>query len=948
MYKPAVLVLAAGLALTGFVLITERMLTNGKAGAAGFVNDWAHLTSDVKVDPAITFGKLPNGMRYAIQHNNTPTGALSLRLRIDAGSMQETDAQRGIAHLLEHVAFRGSKNFPDGEVVKTMERLGLGFGADTNASTNFTETIYKFDLPKATDANLLTGLLLLRDIAGNLSITDEALKTERGVVMSEWRLSDTPGVHARRAVNAFALSGQRLPLRSPIGVPEVIQNADAALLRSYYSAYYRPERATLVIVGDIDQKATEKLVTDHFSDWVGTGPFVGDPDFGTPAKRGLEAKAYFEPGLPTSVSASWIKPFDPNVETNEGDRAQYYETLARDIVNERFERAAAADGVAFTSAGVSISHDIARSAAIGSLTVTSAPDAWKPATRAARAILEQALAGGVTQAEVDRVVANQRAVTAASAAGAATRATRSLADNIVYAVETFEVPEDPKLWAVRFNAMLDGLTAETVTAALRRSFSGSGPAVFLMSAQPVANAEADLLALFTEPVAAAPAAVAAADVVWPYTAFGPAGTVTSRSVDKELDATQVTFANGVELVVRRTPFKDAEIKVDVDVGSGLSGLGKDRRPATEFLSTLVDGGLKGLDLPSINKIFAGKTATVVPSLSNANLNLSGLTTPADLEVQLQLLAAYVTEPAYRAYAFERTRERLLANLPQSDGEAMTSLARQSSMLLRSGDQRWAPATMESVTKARLEDLTSWLGPVLKDGQIAVKIVGDVDVERAISLTAATLGSLPQRPPVKRNRFPAGELVFPSATAAPLVMRHTGTDKAAVMVAWPGPEFANKDAAAARVLAEILQSRATETIRARMGAGYSPFASYQGAFSATGFGPLILFADVKPDLAEAFVSAVNDIAADLRDKPVSADEFERALRPAVAREQASDQDNSFLADWLPVPGHGSAYKDYLLTHVKRIEAVTSAEVHAAAQKYLVADKAYKVLMLPKAK
>ena len=112
------------------------------------VRVWAQTTSDVKADPDIRFGTLPNGMRFAIRRQTIPANQASLRLWFDAGSLMETDAQAGLAHFLEHMAFNGSKAVPEGDMVKILERLGLAFGADTNASTNFQETIYKLDLPQ--------------------------------------------------------------------------------------------------------------------------------------------------------------------------------------------------------------------------------------------------------------------------------------------------------------------------------------------------------------------------------------------------------------------------------------------------------------------------------------------------------------------------------------------------------------------------------------------------------------------------------------------------------------------------------------------------------------------------------------------------------------------------------------------------------------------------------
>jgi zinc protease len=219
---------------------------------------WPQVKSDLKADPAIRFGVLPNGMRYAIMRNATPPGQVSMRLRFDVGSLMERDDQQGLAHFLEHMAFNGSTNVPTrGDMVKDLERLGLAFGADTNAGTAFDATTYKFDLPKSDDQTVDTSLTLLREIASNLTLDQTAMDQERGVILSEERLRGTPSYRITKQRYAFMMPGQLPPQRFPIGLVPVIQSAKADLLADIYHRYYRPERATLVIVGDIAPDAIE-------------------------------------------------------------------------------------------------------------------------------------------------------------------------------------------------------------------------------------------------------------------------------------------------------------------------------------------------------------------------------------------------------------------------------------------------------------------------------------------------------------------------------------------------------------------------------------------------------------------------------------------------------------------------------------------------------------------
>src|SRR5262245_28969634 len=255
---------------------------------------WPQAASDIPWDPAIRLGALPSGMRYAIMKNTTPKGEVSLRLRIGAGSLQEEESQRGLAHFAEHMAFRGSKHVPDGEIFKTLERMGLRTGADSNARTGEQDTVYQFDLP-STDAKTVDyGLMLTRDIVGELSLSAESFQSERGPVLSEERLRDGPGLHAFDAQTKFLLKGQLAADRSPIGTVDVLQKAPVSLLGDFYHSYYRPERTQLVIVGDFDVDQMEAKVKDLFGDWKPSGQGRSDPDFGTPAKRAEESAVFVE------------------------------------------------------------------------------------------------------------------------------------------------------------------------------------------------------------------------------------------------------------------------------------------------------------------------------------------------------------------------------------------------------------------------------------------------------------------------------------------------------------------------------------------------------------------------------------------------------------------------------------------------------------------------------
>jgi zinc protease len=328
--------------------------------------------SDVAPDPRVRFGVLPNGLRYAIQKNATPPGQAALRLWFDAGSLDETDEQQGLAHFLEHMAFNGSKNVPEGDMIKILERHGLSFGADTNASTNFSETTYQLDLPKTDDDTVDTSLMLLREAAGELTIAPEAVDRERGVVLSEERTRDSPGYRVFVNTFGFQLQGQRPPQRLPIGKTEILKTAPAQRIRDFYQAWYRPENAVVVAVGDFDVDAMEAKIKSRFGDWKAVGPAGVKPDLGPVAKRGLTAKVLVEPGAQTSVQMAWALPPDLELETRAKDKEELAKALGFAVLNRRLQVLTRSDAPPFIVA-LAVQNDQEHAANITTLAATAQP-----------------------------------------------------------------------------------------------------------------------------------------------------------------------------------------------------------------------------------------------------------------------------------------------------------------------------------------------------------------------------------------------------------------------------------------------------------------------------------------------------------------------------------------------------------------------------------------------
>ena len=939
-----VLALVAGLGIATAPAVLKAQ--DGAPPLAQRDKVWAQSYVRIDPDPAARFGTLPNGMRYVIVHNATPTKQASLRMRVGSGSLEETDAQQGLAHFLEHMAFNGSTNVPQGEMIRILERHGLAFGADTNAATEWTQTVYQLDLPQTDDDTLNTGLMLMREAAGELTLAQSAMDTERGVVLSEERARDTPGYRVFKNRLEFFLKGELAAHRLPIGSVDVLRTANSALLRSYYDAWYRPERITLIAVGDFDPAAVESKIRARFGDLKARAPALPDPDLGQVARRGPEARLLIDAGASTSVSVSWIKPFDASPDSETKRRRDLVEEIAFQVLNRRLERQARADKPPFITAAAG-GDDYFRSAKVVSLTVSTDPDHWREGLAAADETRRRALQFGVRQDEVDREVTELRASFQSSADGAATRRTPQVANEIAQSVDDAQVYTNPVQDLDLFKAAIQGLTAAEVDKALAEAFAGQGPLVFLSSPKPVEGGEAAVTAAFNQ-AEATPVTAGAAQTLkaWPYTNFGTPGTVGDSRDVVDLDTTFVRFANGVRLTVKPTKFRDQQVLVSVRIGHGRTELPKDRQTAAWAAGfAFTEGGLKDIDREDMEQVLASKIYGVDLSVGDDAFTLSGATRPQDFETQMQVLTAYIASPGWRPEGFQRMKTYGVNLLRQMEATPEGVMRRDLASLMHSGDPRWGFPTAAEIEAGKPDDVKSLLQKPLAEGSIEVVIVGDVSVDKATQIVGDTLGALPPRPDATPPA-PAGlEVHFPAPTKTPVERTHSGrADQAEAFLAWPtGDFFADpQQQRALRLLQLVLERRLVDTIRIAQGSTYSPSADWESSLVYPGYGYVSADVEIPPAKIAGFYADVSKIAADLRNVEVSPDELERARKPRLEAIEKAQQTNEY---WLGQLSGGEADPrrlDAIRASLAGLERVRAADIRRVAQTFLTDERAWKLV------
>ena len=912
---------------------------------------WPQAKSDVTADPDIRFGALPNGLRYAIKRQAIPAGEAAIRFRIDAGSLMETDAQAGLAHFLEHMAFKGSKAVPENEMVKILERHGLAFGADTNASTNFDETVYKLDLPKTDDETLDVSLKLMREVASELTLSQAAMDHERGVVLSEERTSDTPGFRVFRDRLSFLLPHQLMPNRIPIGKVDVLKQAPVSQIADFYHRYYRPERAVLIVVGDLDPAAVEAKIKAGFGDWKAVGPAGPEPDLGRIAPRKTEAKVLVEPGAPLNMLIAWTRPPELDPDRVAKRREDIVEQLGIAVLNRRLSALARSPSPPFLAAAA-FKSDQGHSAEFTQVAVAATADGWRTALAAVDQEQRRAVKFGVRQDELDREIAEYRASAQNAAKGTATRRPAAIADDIVSSLADQQVVTSPAQDLELLEQVVKGLKTDAVNAALREMFTGQGPLLFMATPKAVPGGETQLLAEYASAQKMAVSAPAPLrQVVWPYASFGEAGAVVETRDVTDLDTVFVRYANGVRLTVKPTKFRDDEVLVRVNVGSGLQALPKDRQTLGFFGNALIEGGLKQIDNEDTERVLAAKVYGARFGIDDDAFTFSGTTRTADLPTEMEVLAAYVSDPGWRPEAFRRQQNSGKTVHDQLESTDAGVLRRELSGLLHSGDRRFTFLSRDEIARAQLSDLQAQIAPHLASDPIEVVIVGDITVDKAVAAVARTFGALPARSaevPVPDDQKRIG---FPAPAPAPVSLTHKGrADQAIGYVAWPTTDlWANpQQALETDVLGEVMGLRLIDELRSAQGATYSPSVNYAHSLTWTGWGYLAASVEVPPTKLEGFFRDVAKIAEDLKATPITADELDRAKKPRLERLQKGRVTNQYWVSELSGAQTDPRKLDFIRHIVPGTERVTIGDVQHAAQLVLKDDRAFRIQVQPAAK
>jgi zinc protease len=943
-------------------LVTAALLAAGAPQTAGAQQTTAaqtpapapavqDLAAPLPLDLAIRTGTLPNGLTFFIRHNALPNDRVMLRLAVRAGSIDEADDQRGLAHVLEHMAFNGTAHFKPGELVSYLESIGAQFGAHVNAYTSFDETVYMLDVPTDTPGVLERGFEALSDFAGGLTLDPGEIDRERGVVIEEWRGRLGAGTRMQEPQLKAMFGASRYIDRIPIGTPEILKSFPPQRLRDFYQTYYRPDRMAVIVVGDIEVQAAEALVRKNFTA-MPSQPAATRPVHEIPTHQETRYVSVSDKeAQASSVTVMHKRPLT-ELRTIADYRQSLAEGLVFQMINSRFSEIARQPDAPFLGASA------------GDETLGRTVEAFDVSAR----VRDGGIARGLTALTQELARVRQHGFGEAEL----DRAKKSTLAGYERAYNERDRSQSGPLAAELIRHFLEGEAAPGIVLEVdlaRRFLSTVTTAEVSRLARNMIT-EANRVVIASAPEKAGLAAVsetALRDALregttnpvtpWRDEMAGRAllakaptpGKVMSRREIPEIGVTVLTLSNGVEVWLKPTDFRNDQIIFTSYARGGLSVASPEEYNNATLSTSLVSlGGVGGFTPIDLGKLLAGKIANASPSMSSTTHGIGGSSTPRDLETALQLTYLEFTAPNRDASAFALLQQRLeagLANQEQSPGAVFSERVRRINTMDHYTSHPLKTADIPSLNADRMMEF--YQQRFANAADFTFFFVGAFKVDEIAPLLATYLGSLPSRG-TRDARIGDMRLQFPTAVVREKVTKGQEPRSQTVMTFFADTGLDELETHRVQAATSVLEMRLRDILREKLGGTYSVGVGYSNTSPQPGYGATSVQFGSAPENVESLTAAVmTEIERLQREGPSAADV------QAVKEQERRSLEEALLQNgyWL-----NSLQATHLLARdarriplrLQRTESLSVENIHQALRKYFPARRHTVVTLVPEAK
>lgn len=926
------------------------------------VNGVAKQGSVLVRDSAVVSGTLENGMSWLVLKNSEPANRICLRLVVKSGSILEDNDQKGIAHLIEHMAFNGTEHFKKNELVDYFESIGMTFGPEVNAYTAFDETVFMLEIPADDPAILARSLLVLHDWACSISFNPEELEKERGVVIEEWRLGRGASGRIQDKEFPFLFKGSHYAERLPIGDPEIVRTISADRIKDFYHKWYRPELMSVVLVGDSDPQVLAEAIKKALGTVPPSKETLSRPQYSIPLQKTPEVLVVRDPEVSYSQLQILEQVPSDDVKTVKDLRRRIAENLAISIFNKRLAEKTLASDPLLLDAEVGVQR-IVKPTSFHYLAMVPANGRFPDAFSQLMEELVRYQSFGVTDAELDRekksvldsveqAWLDRNKINSVNRAG-------SLVRSVLYGDPFLSMDNRHDL----YNSIVPEISASEINGIIKNWFTGKGRGTMLLvttsdKAKDVPD-EATLFSLWQNWKPAMPLSV--------YSEKGldrplyeplpvPSSSVTPKTDESIKQVSQLSASgvkewilkNGARVVIFPTKFKANEILFSAFSKGGSSIVPDKDYPSAEIAASYEQlSGLNGFSAINLQKKLSGKTVSVGSWIDESREGLSGHSSVNDLETLFQLVNLYFTRPAFTGDAWKSLIAQLDTEVKTRKNAPEEVFSDMKVKLLYGDNPRRVnlsesvvkemdPAKAESVYRERFADA----------GDFTFVFVGSFNEEQLKRFAETYLAVLPSSGSKEEARYVGTP--FPKGVSGDTLKM--GIDpQSSVFIAFGGkPEIGPREYELFDMLTELLDIRFREVIREEMSGSYGVQVS--GAlinYPLPAWQVNIEFG-CQPGREESLTKAVLEQIDWLKKNPIP-EVYITKLRENYRRSQESGlKNNGYWLSKITQKLIENRPLDEISDTDSLLSLITPERMQAMVKKYLPSENYVKAYLMPKEK
>ena len=864
--------------------------------------------------------KLKNGVQALILENHSAP-VVALQVWVKAGSADETDSLSGVAHLIEHMMFKGSEKFPSGELSSRIEAKG----GQLNAFTTNDFTVYHVTI---SSRFFETGMELFSDAIFNPKFDQDELEREREVVLEEIRRQeDNPS--SRLYNQLIKLAYKSYPYRRPvIGYQETVSGFERGQLMRFFNCEYKPENMIVVLVGDFDAGQATAAVKKYFSI---EKPKEQCTEFNQrkiaePEQKSIQiqlaaspvARAYIYLAYPVPAFGDQDMAALDILATilGQGESSRLVESVRnqKKLVDEIYAYSFTPAGPGMMMIGASLD-----------------PKNLIPASSEIISQVQRIKQDGVLDWELDR-------------------AKRQIESDAIYSRETVDgnarrvgffsaIIDDPGYEKKYLDAVEKITTADIKKAAekylavSRLSFAGMMPQKS-MAADSESKLKIALLGEVTKPVAATiPVAKPAVNSnrLWPIASPSAGAKMVSEPVEFRL-------SNGIRVIVRENHYTPL-VSVRAGFPGGIRFETEADNGAYNLIAEMFTEGAKGMSASEIHCQTDSLAASIAGFSGRNSFGLT-LTVPSpNFEPSMELFAKLLSSPEFPSQDFERIRGLTVASLKREQDQPRKLVSNLFSKTLFSRHPyRFNPLGSEqSLIGLKREDLVNIYQNSAAAQDLVIAVSGDVNADVVKAMLERLFAGF--RPGGSSMAAPAPEPSFNQPRTNELSRDGAQSQ---IMYGWLGTTLSASDQPSVEVMTEILagmSGRLFVELRDKKSLAYEV-----SAFHLEGLEPGYIagYIGCAPEKRQESLDGMIREFNRMKNEPASEDEIQRAKNSLIGGYEIDLQNNMSIAtlmffDELYNLGFGH-WKNY----AARISTVTWKDIQAAAAKYLTDGYALAVI------